>query len=371
MNGIGVYKDSIIYMDKLTCISLTNNIEVSQDGTVRPCCLYKGSFGNIQDYSIIAKNQKNVIDNFSRNHVECNRCWEHESLNIESKRLQLNKIWTNFNTIPNVLEIQLNNLCNLACTTCSPVHSSIWAAKLKTIPINNSYDKKNQADRINRYINLIVERNIDIINLLGGEPSINPEVYMLLDRLIELKLNTKITIWIITNGYDIQSFFDRYINHFYFNVSISIDGITTVFEYMRYGHSWNSLVSNLTYLGKLQTQHKFGINFTYTYSVCNIFHYTDFKDWYDTEIEKLLESDLHLNRVDGPAVLVPRLFDDSLREKLHSDIEPMVVTVTNNELNNLHQTLNVLDTPRGISYSSFNLHSLDLYNIYELSKRNL
>ena len=358
-------------MNKLSCISLTNNLEVSQLGTVRPCCLYNGNFGNIKNYQNVLQYQTTVITNFDKTHTPCNRCWDHENLNLESKRQQLNKIWNKLNPVPNVLEIQLNNLCNLACTTCSPIHSSIWAAKLKTIPISNSFDKKNQINRIDEYINIIQQRNINTINLLGGEPSINPEVFLLLDKIIELDLHKKIQLWIVTNGYDIKPFFERYIKYFSFIISVSIDGIEDVFEYMRYGHSWTTMVSNLQYLGDLQKIYNLKINFTYTYSVCNIFHYSDFKKWFNKELPKILQAELHLNRVDGPAVLVPRLYNDSLRHFLDHDLNHMVTTVKNNYINQLLNELKFLDEARGISFLNYKFNQYDLQNIIQLSNKSL
>lgn len=340
---------------------ITNNLEISQKGVARPCCIYEGDFGNIENYDEIEKTQKLVANTLTVNHKECNRCWDHESRGLLSKRLQ-NAVWESWEILPNILEINLSNLCNLACTTCGPDASSIWASKLKIVS-ENSHIKKTLDERISEYLTLIEKRKINKIVLLGGEPTIHPETFRLLDRLIELKLNSSIEISIITNGYEIIDFFNKYHSYFKFSIALSVDGIESVFEYMRHGHNWDSFLRNLIELGNIQKINKnFLITMTYSYSICNLFHYSKFKQWYDNHLSSYITcTDLHLNRVDGPWSLSPKVANEKLKTLLHEDMKNKVEIFTDKDI--ITRILKSRDEPRCISYLDYNLDPLDLENI--------
>ena len=343
---------------------ITNNLEVWQNGMVKPCCLYRGFTGNIDNYPRVIEIQRQINDTLSEDHAPCQVCWDHERMGIPSKR-EMSNDWQRLVDegalfeLPNILEIKLSNLCNLACTTCGAESSSIWANKLK-IKTPNAFTKEGAAQRLENLIQLIDQRGVNEIQLIGGEPTVNPESFALLDRLIELGWNHRISIRLVTNGVDIERFMTKYYDKFLeFNISVSIDGKEDVFEYTRWGGKWSEVLAGLTLLGELQQKrhNKINVVITYTYSVLNLFHFSDFKQWYNTELPKLCKTNgLHVNRADFPRALTPKLYNMSWQYKLEPELQNAVEAFTvkdRNSRNSLYAELVLSrDLPRDTSYKN-------------------
>jgi sulfatase maturation enzyme AslB (radical SAM superfamily) len=354
---------------------MTNNLEVWQRGEVKPCCIYQGTWGNINNYDEILETQNALADNLTTEHQGCNTCWSHERMGIESKRIQNNK-WLDLHrqgeikVVPNILEIKLSNLCNLACTTCGAESSSIWANKLNIKAELNQFTKKGADERLANMLDLIERRGVNTLNLLGGEPTMNPEARALLDKLIDLGWNDRIAIQLVTNGVDIEDFMLKYADKFDFNVNLSLDGKDEVYEYMRWGGQWANILKTVELLGSLQRtiSREMTINITYTYSIVNIFHYTEFKRWTEEELPKYLElQGLHLNRVDWPIELEARTMREEMREQLHPDIRDKVIQHVSDKTRRKTPLKDELlinrDAPRGISFRDYKLDPQDLKNM--------
>jgi organic radical activating enzyme len=354
---------------------MTNNLEVWQRGEVKPCCIYQGTWGNINNYDRILETQNSLADNLTTEHQGCNTCWAHERMGIESKRIQNNK-WLDLHrqgeikVVPNILEIKLSNLCNLACTTCGAESSSIWANKLNIKAELNQFTKKGADERLANMLDLIERRGVNTLNLLGGEPTMNPEAQALLDKLIDLGWNDRIAIQLVTNGVDIEDFMLKYADKFDFNVNLSLDGKDEVYEYMRWGGQWADILKTVELLGNLQRtiSREMTINITYTYSIVNIFHYTEFKRWTEEELPKYLElQGLHLNRVDWPIELEARTMREEMREQLHPDIRDKVIQHVSDKTRRKTPLKDELlikrDAPRGISFRDYKLDPQDLKNM--------
>ena len=354
---------------------MDNNLEVWQDGMAKPCCIYQGSWGNLANYESILDSQKKLINTLDTTHAPCNQCWTHERDGITSKRQTGAYVQSTMPGI-NTLEIKLSNLCNLACTTCGSESSSIWANKLNVVAETNQFTKFGSADRLTAMINLIEKRKVNNIRLLGGEPTLNPETWALLDKLIELGWNEHIRIELITNGVHISKFILKYVDKFKFSIALSLDGMGEVYEYMRWGGKWTDILDTLKLLsyGSLsKNPHELNLAITYTYSVLNAFHYTEFKQWADEELPGLLNHPqwtppvgIHLNRVDWPIELEARIVKMSMLQQLHPDIKPLVIHHISDKSRRpkpLRMELAARDIPRGISYKNYKLNSLDSQNI--------
>lgn len=358
---------------------MTNNLEVWQDGSARPCCLYRGTTGHISEHNKIIQIQTKLAETLSEEHSNCSTCWDHERLGIPSKRQMANDWIKHYDEgaidqIPNILEIKLSNLCNLACTTCGAVSSSIWANKLKIKP-DNQFTKDGAAQRLNNLLELIEKRGVNEIQLIGGEPTINPEAFALLDRIIELGWDKSIGLRLITNGIDIEKFMTRYYDKFLeFHINVSIDGKEDVFEYLRWGGQWTDVLKSLKLLGELQKKrhNKINVGITYTYSVLNLYHYSDFKKWYNEELPQLCRTHgLHVNRADYPTALAPKVINDARRLGLDPDIRTGVEVLrlkdSINQRNSMYAELVIArDLPRGIRYTDYKLDAKDLENIEQI-----
>lgn len=358
----------------MRCAAHTNNLEVDQHGNAKPCCIFRGTWGNIQQLDQLEQTKQKFINNFSRSNQECQQCWEHEDLGFESKRQQFNHLIDEIEyTVlppPKILEIKFSNLCNLACTTCGPFASSTWGTKLKIIEIENKFNKQGQ-QRVDYYLQLIQKHGYNKLNLIGGEPTMDPHCQLLLDRLIELDLSKNIDIGLITNGQDISEFVSKYVDKFReMQISLSIDGMDSVYEYMRNPGTWMNILKTLSNLGAIQKRlrrpEQMRVGITYTFSVLNQYHYGDFKRWVEQESHLYCNIiGLHANRVDFPRELEPRVYNEAMLEDLDEDLRS-AVKIYKFEANQrpLKDALDLdRDRPRGVSWATAGLDERDLENI--------
>jgi hypothetical protein len=110
------------------------------------------------------------------------------------------------------------------------------------------------------------------------------------------------------------------------------------------------------------------VNITYTYSILNIFHYTEFKQWTEEELPNFLElKGLHLNRVDWPIELEARTMREEMRLQLHPDIKDKVIQHVSDKTRRKTPLKDELlvnrDAPRGISFRDYKLNPMDFKNM--------
>ena len=198
-------------------------------------------------------------------HSDCNSCWIEEQAGLKSFRSKLQReIFTDVYTVPNdktVIEIKVDNICNLSCRYCGPSDSSIWAERLE----NKSYNKiaSNQAKKNNDKEVLFEQfiawfktevQNCEILIFTGGEPTISPEFYRILDTI---ELNN-LAITINTNLNTLPAYmvkFEKALKKLAKNntvrLRVSLDGAGAQTEWQRQGSDFKLMTENYLRLGKL------------------------------------------------------------------------------------------------------------------------
>lgn len=167
---------------------------------------------------------------------ECVRCMEAEKIGNSSVRLSAladHKTFILKNENYLVVDAVLDNICNLACQHCSSKSSTkIGSLKSKNYII---------IENVDRFWSLPTD-NIVEIDLSGGDPSASKNVQRLFENIP--KNVEKVRIY--TNGQilisNLQKLIDRNID---VTVSVSIDGIGAVHEYMRWPSTWDRFLKNL------------------------------------------------------------------------------------------------------------------------------
>lgn len=220
----------------------------------------------------------------------CAKCWTLESNGQRSRRqyendfldyklntelTELKNQCANGTTTPLVYQIKTSNLCNQACVTCDSRSSTRWARYeekmgIKPAPFFKIDLQKTQIDyaRARR------------VSFVGGEPFFDSQTFDILEQLIQHN-NTDCFITFITNGsvtlnqtqLDILSRFSD------LNVCFSIDGINSVFEYMRWPGNWDTLIHNLKQMQELTTN----ISVSYTISSVNVLYYQETIEWFRSQ----------------------------------------------------------------------------------------
>jgi MoaA/NifB/PqqE/SkfB family radical SAM enzyme len=261
-----------------------------EDGAIKVCCR-SHPIGNIQENSLeeiwngdtMKRIRKQVLSGYRP--AECEPCFSLEDQGVESLRLRhikgvipeariklypraLESMNSNFEMpfeIP-TMEIKLNNLCNLKCRMCNPTDSTSWNDWKE---VEEFYDKENNYIANNvRKLNLVKKPYLDTfednpnwwdsfeknlpyfrrVEFAGGEPLMDPQHYRILDMLkpyganIEIKYATNGTTLGISKGRTVHDYWTHFRS---VAVNVSIDGIGSVYEYIRGNGDWSEVIQNI------------------------------------------------------------------------------------------------------------------------------
>jgi molybdenum cofactor biosynthesis enzyme MoaA len=261
-----------------------------EDGAIKVCCR-SHPIGNIQDNTLeeiwngetMQRIRKQVLTGYRP--PECAPCFNLEDQGVESLRQRhikgeipeariklyprateaMRSDFTMPFEIP-TMEIKLNNLCNLKCRMCNPTDSTSWN---DWDQVEKFYDKeKNFISENVRKLNLKNKPYLDKfddnpnwwasfekllpyfrrVEFAGGEPLMDPQHYRILDMLkpygkdIEIKYATNGTTLGISKGRTVHDYWPHFRS---VAVNVSIDGIGSVYEYIRGNGDWEEVVRNI------------------------------------------------------------------------------------------------------------------------------
>ena len=231
------------------CPRIEHYVRLNSRGTIGNCghMIEKQHFANLEEMQQ-SEWRKNISSKMDKDiwPDECIRCKQTEQLNGTSIRLgsiKRDKILKMFNT--NYLQVAgtLDNYCNAACVSCDSKLSTTIGKLKKELVVKNNYDL---------YKNLPLDRIVEI-DINGGEPSISVNYNKLLD---DLPTSVKI-IRINTNANRrIKQLINLLKQGKTIIVTVSLDGLDEVHEYMRYPIKWNTFEDNLMYYKEISTQYK-------------------------------------------------------------------------------------------------------------------
>ena len=122
------------------CINLTNGLRVHTDGSYTPCCLSIPTRLKDEDGRIMKVNTDSIEDALNSPTLvklreetakglqpeACSICWSVEDAGFESKRIQDNRKIKSIDNSLLMLELNLGNICNLACRSCNIDASANW-----------------------------------------------------------------------------------------------------------------------------------------------------------------------------------------------------------------------------------------------------
>ena len=226
----------------------------------------------------------------------CNRCYKQEENGIRSKRQEENarfnfdeeaanamiressKIDVNFKFI----ELRLGNLCNVQCRTCNPASSTKWVTDYKklsaSLPFMTVYDQQTDSrwTESDRFWDDLLEhsKNVELIYINGGEPTLVEKHWGYLRRLIDAGLHTKVTLWYSINMTNLpDKLLDIWDQFKEVKIDCSIDDLYERNEYIRIGTKWNTVIANLD---KLQSMPKLKVAICQTISIYNIHSIVEF-----------------------------------------------------------------------------------------------
>lgn len=223
----------------------------------------------------------------------CRRCIENEEAGLHSDRIMFSEMYGDLYDILNIktgtdygspidLDIRESNLCNLKCRMCSPSSSSQLEREvsehseirdIQSLPIKLPTTMTNE-DNVSFLLSNINRGKR--IKLLGGEPTIMPEVHKMLDDLTSNKI-FDVPLFITTNVTNTnQTFIDKISRFENVHYTFSLDGIGSVVEYIRSPIKWKTAEDNM----KVYAKNAASSSITYTVQAYNLLHLREFIEWF-------------------------------------------------------------------------------------------
>lgn len=283
-------------MSKVFCDKPFDHNYVHMNGKLRLCCISIQNITQNDDYKQFDLN-KNKIDEYwnsqrmrqirldmiaGKEIRDCQRCYEHERRGISSLRSKNTMNMSIKNTLPdgtflkkaNTMQLHMGNICNLKCKMCSQMYSHmiglellemgdadpeflLWVKEQGAITNNwtNELGKKEQWYKNTEVKNSLfdyISKNITDLNIIGGEPTIIPEFYELLEKCHEDDTLKNKSINLMTNLTNTNPKFVNWLDKTKsWNIFASLDGLYERNEYIRYPSKWDNIWKNLNFYKSL------------------------------------------------------------------------------------------------------------------------
>jgi len=277
-------------MSETFCNLPWDHLYVDTNGKFKICCMTNEYVCHDDGYHLYDILHDKINDVYNSNYMKslrkkmiqgeiidtCKKCVNLENNNLTSRRATYNKNYfianTNsdgqIQTAPSELEVHFGNVCNLKCRMCSQYFSNsigkellkiaekdqeflIWVKKESGF-VNNwthnldvTFDWFKNFEIKNKVFNFIKD-HVKKLLFVGGEPTIIPEFWELVDFLYENNVLDKISIFLVTNCTSINrkvlekiKLCKKFAGH------LSIDGLYERNRYIRYPSDWNTVLKNI------------------------------------------------------------------------------------------------------------------------------
>jgi sulfatase maturation enzyme AslB (radical SAM superfamily) len=271
--------DKFIPIFDTKCVAPYIAVEVNTTGKLQVCCEYVPDENEPEvDFTNYEHWKNNLLTNLrvdlanNIRHQGCSHCWQKDDINSASLRTHLNKLYSDvYDKIGCVddkdlfdskyVHAHFGNMCNLKCVMCNSQSSSSIEAEYKLYskqylnfyhekfgPSHNHEIDKNFSSLFYKqqtYLDFLAEKfaKADNIYLTGGEPLMTPEAY---DTLNSIQFPQNKVLTLTTNGTLINKKWIDLFNKFkHVSIVISIDGIGSQNDYVRFGSDWNILQQNI------------------------------------------------------------------------------------------------------------------------------
>jgi len=242
----------------------------------------------------------------------CTACYQEERMGTASLRQQENKGWSRMREMPPInevidrwqetgvcdqpvsLDINFSSLCNLKCRMCFSGLSSELAKEQKTIVDDHGWEWKGHLSWEPTDMEIIdhgkntklmtelydMMKNTKRIYLKGGEPSLLQTMYNYLDYPVDQGYAENIQIKFNTNMTNVQKRFVQLMDKFRkVDLTMSIDGIGDVQEYIRAPSKWSSISKNITYF--IENNDRADLMVSPCWQIYNLFNIYEHLEWFN------------------------------------------------------------------------------------------
>jgi len=293
-----------------------------------------------------------------KQHPKCKACWNSEKANIKSKRMSVyqceNKIFSyqdakaitdietgriNTDFTPFNFDLRLDNVCNLKCRSCDPMKSHLlyddWVKLEKKDNFNyyfknldqnicssnkKNYSWINQDNNLQKILEIISDATN--ISFAGGEPFLIKAYETILHNLIDTKRSSKINLRFETNMTLLPKTIVQLWKTFRkITLSISLDGIYKINDYIRYPSKFKTIKNNIIQLQKMKLPN-LKIVFEITVSVFNIYYLPEILNYHKAKWGDNITISFHLLFYPVPysITMLPMTIKQTISRKLQEFI---------------------------------------------------
>ena len=276
----------------------------------------------------------------------CRECWHTEAVGARSLRQTKTDDWraghlnperqapddlvaaTDFRLGrgPASVQLDVGNLCNLACRMCNAgassriqrdlVHSS-WTGRGAGSGARHHgwYSEPAGLDRA-----MALLADAEQLHVIGGEPALIPDVARLFERIVDQGLAPRLQLSLHTNATVLQPDWLPLLPHFRSVVFyVSLDGAGEVYQYIRYPARWERVAANVL---ALQAMPHIEVRAHIVVQNLNVVGLTDLLHWLD---HHGIEYAPHL--LDTPARLRPAVLPQAARQLAADRLEAYLQAV--------------------------------------------
>jgi len=251
------------------CIRPFNSVVISTDGSLRPCCQIDHKNFNIKVNTVkeywtndyLSQLRKKFLNN--EKPKECQICWNKENQNLTSHRIESNFEWKAiFKTkyeknlkllkkdnleYPEDVELNVTNICNLACQMCTGKDSSKLLIENNHLNFENlKQSDYNLNEKTSMQIKEIIKHDLKLLNLRGGEPLINKNIIKIIEQLVISGKAKDMKLQITTNGTICNNKILNLLRCFKdVRIMFSIESVGRYNDYLRYPSHWPNIKKNV------------------------------------------------------------------------------------------------------------------------------
>jgi len=285
---------------------------------------------------------------------ECKSCWISEDKGLISMRqVQTNEWATEVSLkpeaalitpiedievitpqMPFVFLIGAGSLCNLKCRMCGPNNSNLIEKEMKIhFPTEQYFNKTgkeewfNDQDTRDEMLDIMSNNTYNFIELVGGEPLLNPLIIDFLNSCVKTRISEKTVIKIVTNGTIVSTELLNICEKFYrCKVSFSIDGVEAEQEYIRFPSRWSKVSTNLiTVMKYFKDKPHCSMKIGCTVQLFNILNLDKFLLWLEVlKKDHDLEATIGLSILQFPEMYRLEMLPIETRKMIADRLQPFV-----------------------------------------------
>lgn len=319
------------------CPEPWTNLEVTNNGTIKPCCVNSQVLGNVTRQSLKDAFHSDEMSLLRKQLLAgtkaegCKVCWNVESIGGVSNRirqllLKKKDLLAQHIQDPTIksLDLKAGITCNFKCRICGPEQSSSHLQE------QAKHQKKSlrvwpdwidtEGDQVLSFIDTLT--NLD---MYGGEPFLVKKLTFLVEKLVSSGRAPDIRLHYNSNGSIYPDFLiDHWRQFKHVDIHFSIDNVGPRFELER-GGSWEQTHSNIKRLIDLQLPNV-EISIMPTVSIMNVLYLDEVCAW-----AKNLKLDVNLNFLTYPSsVSISMLTNhakNAILEKFKNNDDPQIKVI--------------------------------------------